>query len=254
MAAQLPCTHGHSGEERTARREGLFDETRNLRGGRVLSVVGCGCCGCEEATRRNRHFLGEAAPVSKRLFGPPLARVLELLLEDRHGRLVDRLQDDVRGHERELRVAEADDLARVRPVVGLGEEGRRARPAVAEKEVAGPGGGDGTFFYRLPTANMASPTGHVCKNSTCHWPEREAARRRAAAAAAARLLEHDLDRAALRRRGVGRLKIVVRRGCRRQARGARGSRNKMRAKRQSRFGEGRRQARGTRGSAEQNPI
>ena len=30
--------------------------------------------------------------------------------------------------------------------------------------------GDGTFFHRLPTADVPSSTGQACKNSTYHWP------------------------------------------------------------------------------------
>ena len=33
------------------------------------------------------------------------------------------------------------------------------------------GRGDGTFFHRLPTVNMTSPTGQACKNSVWHWPQ-----------------------------------------------------------------------------------
>ena len=30
--------------------------------------------------------------------------------------------------------------------------------------------GDGTLFYRLPTADVPSPSGQARENSTCHWP------------------------------------------------------------------------------------
>ena len=58
--------------------------------------------------------------------------------------------------------------------------------------------GEGTFFHRLPTVNMISPTVQACKNSTCHWPC--GVHRRAAEA------ERDRGRARRERRGaLGRL-------------------------------------------------
>ena len=62
--------------------------------------------------------------------------------------------------------------------------------------------GEGTFFHRLPTVNMISPTVQACKNSTCHWPC--GVHRRAAEA------ERDRGRARRERRGArARLAAVL---------------------------------------------
>ena len=57
-------------------------------------------------------------------------------------------------------------VGRIRPAAACGREvGLRGRLHI---------------FHRLPTANMASPTGQACKNSTCHGPAPRASRRRRA--------------------------------------------------------------------------
>ena len=86
--------------------------------------------------------------------------------------------------------------------------------------------GDGTFFYRLPSVNMASPTGKAYKNSACHWPPTRSTTSRSespGAAARARLCTRPLSRMRATRRRHRRTPRTPARAARRPARSARGA-------------------------------